>query len=325
MLLSGLVSCSSINIPNNHEITMPTPNPSYVSGFPLWNGHESIAEYAARAGISDSELHVDLGNGVSMTMVLIPAGRFLMGSPDSELERYDIEGPQREVMITRPYYLGAYEVTQEQYEQIMDVNPSKFVGAKNPVEKVSWVDANEFCNRLSKKTDRMIRLPTEAEWEYACRAGTTSPFNVGVRINTKQANFDGGGSASCIDKVRNPKGWLWEKLHVEKDVYGSGKWREIPVAVSSFAPNAWGLYDMHGNVSEWCSDWYAPYPHGPDIDPVGPALGASDERAIRGGSWNDKASGIRSAARSAASPTVLYSTLGVRVVCVLGNSENRQK
>ena len=185
------------------------------------------------------EFKEDLGQGVSLDMVLIPAGKFLMGSPASEFGRNDNE-TQHEVRLTKPFYMGKYEVTQEQWESVMGNNPSsKTKGAKLPVTDVSWNDCQEFIKKLNAKTDGGYRLPTEAEWEYACRAGTTTAYSFGDKITPKDANYN-------ISK---------------------------PVAVGSYKPNAFGLYDMHGNVREIVEDWYADYPNGAVTDPKGPAPG----------------------------------------------------
>ena len=176
---------------------------------------------------------LDCGNGVKLELMPIPAGTFMMGSPETEANRESHE-VRHQVAISKPFYLGVYAVTQAQYRMVMGVNLSKFKGDNLPVESVSWNEAVEFCQKLSANTDRKVRLPTEAEWEYACRAGTTTPFNTGDTISTDQANYDGNHT------------------------YGNGSkgvFREKTTPVGSFPPNAWGLYDMHGNVWEWCSDW----------------------------------------------------------------------
>jgi formylglycine-generating enzyme required for sulfatase activity len=241
------------------------------------------------------ELTLDCGNGASMKLVLIPAGEFKMGSPTSEKDQGDDESPQHQVKITKPFCMGVYVVTQAQYKAVMGVNPSYFKGENNPVEWVSWNDAVEFCKKLSAKTGQTVRLPTEAEWEYACRAGTTTPFNTGETISTDQANYDGNYT------------------------YGSGRkgeYRGKTVAVGSFAANGFGLYDMHGNVWEWCQDWYDAeyYKHSPTDDPPGPEKGQS--RVLRGGAWYDIPRSCRSAARLGNDPW--YRTShgnGFRVVC----------
>jgi formylglycine-generating enzyme required for sulfatase activity len=146
------------------------------NAYPLWDGKESVAEYAKRAGL-EPEMTLDLGDGVKMEFVLIPAGKSVMGSPNDEEGRYDNEGPQHEVTIGKPFYLGKFEVMQAAYEKVMKKNPSHFKGAQNPVENVAWDQAREFCTRAGKKTGRSVRLPSEAEWEYACRAGSKTSFH----------------------------------------------------------------------------------------------------------------------------------------------------
>ena len=168
----------------------------------------------------------NLGNGITLEMVEIPGGKFLMGSPPGEKDRDSSEGPQHTVTI-QPFFMGKYTVTQAQYQAVMGNNPSGFLGAKRPVEKVSWDNATEFCAKLSQRTGKTYRLPSESEWEYACRAGTTTPFYFGATITTALVNFDGNypyGSA--------PK----------------GEHRKQTTDVGTFPPNAFFLYDMHGNV-----------------------------------------------------------------------------
>ncbi len=209
----------------------------------------------------------------------IPKGKFLMGSPETEKDRFFGEN-QHVVIISQNFYMGSTEVTQAQWEEIRGSNPSKFKGNELlPVEKISWEQAVKFCKLLSerseeKKTGRKYRLPTESEWEYACRAGTTTPFNFGSQFNGTQANFDG----------ENPYG---------TDTKGPYLFRTI--AVGSYPANAWGLYDMHGNVDEWCSDWYGAYPKGSVTDPSGPPTGL--DRVYRGGCWVQNACHCRSASR----------------------------
>jgi formylglycine-generating enzyme required for sulfatase activity len=211
------------------------------------------------------ELNLDLGGGVTMKLALIPAGKFMMGSPESEWDRYANEGPQHEVTISKPFYLGVYEVTQEQYQALMGRNPSYSKGPTNPVELVSWDDAREFCRRLSEKTGRKARLPTEAEWEYACRAGTRTRFSFG----------DADGALGD---------YAW---------YGDSRGSTHPVGQKK--PNPWGLYDMHGNVGEWCGDWYGEYTPDSATDPTGPISGS--ERVERGGTWGYDPWSCRSAWR----------------------------
>ena len=223
---------------------------------------------------------IELGKYVKLEMVLIPAGKFKMGSPANEKGR-GFDETQHEVTLTKPFYMGKYEVTQEQWFEIMGVNPSRKNGRMFPVTNVSWEDCQEFIKKLNKKTDGGYRLPTESEWEYACRAGTSTAYSFGDKITPKEANYSG----SKIDK---------------------------PVAVGSYKPNAFGLYDMHGNVFECCEDWYGNYPAGAVIDPKGPATGKY--RVLRGGSFLVTESGARSSGRGYNSPTDrLYDGLGFRL------------
>jgi formylglycine-generating enzyme required for sulfatase activity len=223
-------------------------------------------------------------------MVLIEPGEFMMGSSETEEGRDGDEGPRRRARIPRPFYLGKFAATQAQYESVMGTNPSHFKGENNPVEMVSWNDAKEFCRRLGPG----FRLPTEAEWEYACRAGTATPFYFGETVSTDQANYDGTYA------------------------YGEGRegdYREKTVPVNSFEPNGWGLYNMHGNVWEWCEDWYdGDYYKGrpsPDFDPQGPPGG--DSKVLHGGSWDDDPKLLRSAYRLRYLPASKYNTCGFRI------------
>jgi formylglycine-generating enzyme required for sulfatase activity len=241
--------------------------------------------------------------------VLINGGAFLMGSPSDEPERSDHEGPQHKVFIS-PFCIGKYQVTQIEYQTVMGNNPSHFSGNNLPVELVSWYDAVEYCNRLSqneKLTSAYIRngdnvkwninangyrLPTEAEWEYACRAGTTTPFNTGDNINSSQANYNG--------KI---------PYSINKSV---GEYRVKTTSVGNFGPNSWNLYDMHGNVWEWCWDWYGAYSSEEQIDPQGASSGFY--RVIRGGGWNYLATNLRSASRFYYDPSLKEFSIGFRLV-----------
>jgi formylglycine-generating enzyme required for sulfatase activity len=245
----------------------------------------------------------EVTNSVGMKLRLIPAGTFRMGSPATELDRSDDEVPPHDVAITRPFFMGVYEVTQREYEAVMGYNPARFSavnggGPDHPVEQVSWEDADAFCRRLSDKqaeklAGRVYRLPTEAEWEYACRAGTSTPFHFGSTLSSAQANFDGNFP------------------------YGGtrvGTYAERTAKVGSYAPNAFGLYDMHGNVWEWCSDRYDAnyYRTSSKNDPAGPPDGG--RRVHRGGSWYSKGRKCRSAYREHGQPDDRYDNIGFRVV-----------
>ncbi len=254
------------------------------------------------------EQDIDLGNGVTMTMVLIPAGSFMMGSPPDEEGRIgDVvmgfqgkEGPQHKVTITRPFYMGKTEVTQAQYTAVTGENPSENKGADRPVEMVTWHDAAAFCKRLSKATKLTCRLPTEAKWEYACRAGTTSRFSFGDK---DEDLHEYGNYADRTCTAGSYKG-------MKDEAHSDGHDRTAPAG--SLKPNPWGLYDMHGNVFEWCADWYGNCAKEKAQDPAGPASG--DDRVRRGGSWNGPPSFCRSAHRGCQVPVYQSDAHGFRVV-----------
>jgi formylglycine-generating enzyme required for sulfatase activity len=226
-------------------------------------------------------------NSIGMNLVYIHLGDFMMGSPDSEKDRFNHEGPQHKVKISRGLWMGIYEVTQAQYQSVMGTNPSCFKGDNLPVETVSWDDAVEFCRRLSQKEDKTYRLPTEAEWEYACRAGTTTRFYYGDDLDeSKLGEYAWYGSNS--DGKTHP--------------------------VGQKKSNAFGLYDMHGNVWEWCQDWYDEkyYSNKPEVDPPGPASG--QYRVLRGGNWSGNALDCRVADRVNDSLSSRDNGIGFRVV-----------
>ena len=249
----------------------------------------------------------EITNSIGMKLKLIPAGSFQMGSPESE-ENRDGDEEQHQVRLSQPFYLGVYEVTQAEYEQFMGKNLSYFSsngrgndqvqGKKTrrfPVEQVSWNDAVEFCKKLSAKEGRTYRLPTEAEWEYACRAGTTTLFHFGSTLNGGKANVDGNFPYGTEEK---------------------GPYLKRTTTVGSYSLNAFGLYDMHGNVWEWCQDWYGKdyYDKSPTTDPTGPSSGSS--RVLRGGSWGNHPSLARSANRARRTPFFRNINYGFRVVRV---------
>ncbi len=227
-----------------------------------------------------------------MEFVLIPAGRFVMGSPLEEIGR-EAQEVQHEIEISRPFYLGRTEVTQQQWLQVMGENPSTFAdcGPDCPVEEINWWEATEFLHRLGAASGEVLRLPTEAEWEYACRAGTTTPFHVGDVLGTDEANYDGDPPVAGFPG-------------------GVDRGRTLPVA--TFEPNAWGLHDMHGNVWEFTGDWHCPY----DLDDVIDPLGRCDSglRVIRGGSWHFGADSARCALRYTHAPVDRGPSLGFRAL-----------
>jgi len=245
----------------------------------------------------------DLRKGIGIDMILIPGGTFLMGSPETELERGDSESPQHPVTVPS-FFIGRYPITQSQWSAIAafpkinrKLKPSNFKGNNRPIEQVLWQDSVEFCDRLSAFTGRTYRLPTEAEWEYACRAGTTTPFHLGETITTDLANCRGDA------------------------IYGRGVKgvdRKEPTDVGSFPPNGFGLCDMHGNVWEWCLDhWHQNYDGAPTD---GSAWLTGDQDAsyvVRGGSWRYSPRLCRSAYRSRDHPGSRSDGIGFRVVCVV--------
>jgi|YNPNPStandDraft_1061719.scaffolds.fasta_scaffold05005_6 sulfatase modifying factor 1 len=240
-----------------------------------------------------------LSNALGMEFVLIPAGSFEMGSPPSEPFR-DQDEERHMVVITKPFYIQTTEVTQGQWRALMGNNPSHFRGCGDscPVERVSWLDCQKFIERLNQRRDGRYRLPTEAEWEYACRAGTGTPFHWGDTVDCAKAMFGNNtfrGVTLCVS-------------HIE----GRGLKRDSPAPVASYPPNPWGVFDMHGNVWEWCQDWYAPYPRGKVSDPRGADSG--ETRVRRGGSWFKFGTFCRSANRNFAHPASRYSTTGFRLV-----------
>ncbi|MCG8364708.1 MAG: formylglycine-generating enzyme family protein [Pseudanabaenales cyanobacterium] len=241
----------------------------------------------------------DLGADVSLEMVAIPGGSFQMGSQESKSEQ-----PQHLVTI-QPFFMGKYPVTQAQWRAVATLpkinvelksHPSMFKGLNRPVEQVSWYDAVEFCARLSKQTGRLYCLPSEAEWEYACRAGTTTPFQFGPTITTELANYNGDYTYG-----KGPKG-----------VY-----RKKTTEVGEFkAANAFGLYDMHGNVWEWCADhWHKTYRVAPTDGSDWITGGDKKYRLLRGGSWKNGPGYCRSAIRNWGNPDFRFNVVGLRVVC----------
>ena len=222
------------------------------------SNEKDITKEPTKKESSGKEEITDLGKDVKLEMILIPAGKFVMGSPASE-KGHRVNETQHEVTLTKPFYMGKYEVTQEQWDAVMINNRSFYRGPKLPVTSVSWENCQEFIKKLNAKTSGGYRLPTEAEWEYSCRAGTTTAYSYGDSITKNDSNVEG----------------LSTKV------------------VGSYKPNAFGLYDMHGNVWEWCEDWKVDYPKEAVIDPKGPEAGKN--RVLRGGSFTGVGMHSRSA------------------------------
>ena len=222
------------------------------------SNEKDITKEPTKKESSGKEEITDLGKDVKLEMILIPAGKFVMGSPASE-KGHRVNETQHEVTLTKPFYMGKYEVTQEQWDAVMINNRSFYRGPKLPVTSVSWENCQEFIKKLNAKTSGGYRLPTEAEWEYSCRAGTTTAYSYGDSITKNDSNVEG----------------LSTKV------------------VGSYKPNTFGLYDMHGNVWEWCEDWKVDYPKEAVIDPKGPEAGKN--RVLRGGSFTGVGMHSRSA------------------------------
>jgi formylglycine-generating enzyme required for sulfatase activity len=263
------------------------PPPLAVAPFDATAAREYQEAWARHQGMS-----LEITNSIGMKLRLISDGEFLMGSQETEEGHTGNEGPVHRLRITKPFYLGVYEVTQADYENVVGENPSEFKGAARPVECVSWEDAVAFCRKLSAKEGQEYRLPTEAEWEYACRAGTTTPFSFGSVLKGQEANCDGNYPYGTTTK---------------------GPFLGRTTKVGSYAANAFGLYDMHGNVWEWCADWYDAeyYKHSPSEDPPGAASGSY--RVYRGGGWFLDASGCRASCRRGGVPGYRGAILGFRL------------
>jgi len=245
----------------------------------------------------------EFANSLGMKFVWIPPGTFMMGSPKDEQGRLDHE-TQHKVTLTKGFYMGVHLVTQEQWQAVMGNNLSEFSGEKNlPVDVSSWDDCQEFIRRLRAKDKKQYRLPTEAEWEYSCRAGTTTPFYFGEAISTDQANYDG----------EHPYPYGSDK---------KGENRKKTTPVGRFPANAFGLYDMHGNVWQWCQDWLGPYPKNAVVDPTG--LEILPRRVVRGGSYHDWAVALRSAFRGSWHPSDHHLSCGFRVAMTYTADEAKQ-
>ena len=301
------------------KVTAANAGAAKVSGLPLWTEEFETVLVDARGQVNQRRSRQakfakePLGNGIELELVSIAAGSFQMGSPNTEAESTDDERPQHPVTL-KSFLMGKYPVTQAQWKAVaalpkislgLKPDPSDFKGVLRPVEQVSWQEAVEFCARLAKKTGRNYRLPSEAEWEYACRGGTTTPFYFGETISTDLANYQGGDWTSQSKTYSNSYG---------KGLKGIT--RGQPIDVGSFPPNAFGLYDMHGNVWECCADyWHGSYAGAPTDGTPWIAGGDSEKRVRRGGSWFSNPAGCRAANRSYVAPAVRDYGLGLRVVC----------
>ena len=299
LLLAAMPGCSSGTQPakpsaesdNDHAQLQKIATPEKQAASVAVKPHAAVT--AGKHATPDQfALGDSIVSSVGMILVPIPAGQFQMGSPDSDSVARSHEKPRHLVKITRPFYLSAHEVTRHQYEQVMKARPWEGLkhlqhGPDYPATNVSWNDAVEFCRRLSDREGMEYRLPTEAEWEYACRAGTTTLYSF-------------GDDASRLEQ----HAWYLKNASSVGERYGHRVGKKLP--------NPWGLYDMHGNVWEWCQDWYAPYGSEKVLsDPAGPARGG--RRVLRGGSFNEYAEVARSADRDDNRPGNRYVSGGFRV------------
>ena len=282
---------------------LSTPPPSATHG---WLVKEAGGWQVKTKPVEVQGYQEALAPGVALTLLRMPAGTFLMGSPQDEPERSNDEGLEHEVKLGA-FFLGQTPITQAQWlvvagwgkvERDLGPAPSSFKGANRPVEQVSWFEAVEFCRRLSQRTGRAYTLPSEAQWEYGCRAGTTTPFHFGATITPELANYNGNYTFGDGPKGTN---------------------REQTTDVGSFPANDWGLQDMHGNVWDWCLDhWHDSYKGAPGDGSAWliPAAGPGESRLLRGGSWDNDPRGCRSAYRYGSHPGVRLSIIGFRVCCL---------
>ena len=247
--------------------------------------------------VSGETKTITLPGGATMEMIYVAPGSFMMGSPSSEDGRFYCE-TQHRVTLTKGFWLGKYEVTQAQWRSVMGNNPSSFKGDNLPVENVSWDDCQTFIQKVNAHLSCGARLPTEAEWEFACRAEMTTAYFWGNALNGDKANCD--GNHPCGTMVKGP-------------------YRETTVQVGSYAANAWGFCDMHGTVWEWCNDWHGQYPTGSVTDPLGSSSG--DNRVLRGGGWYSYARNCRSANRGGNRPGYRSGLFGFRLCCSSGPRE----
>lgn len=257
--------------------------------FPAWDGKETVAEYAKRAKL-DATLSLDLGDGVKWEGVLIPAGSFVMGSPagEAKTEKESAIEKQHKVTLTFPFYIGKFELTQGQFEKVMGVNPSLTKNPGLPVHNVTWQDASDFCTKLTVQVKRNVQLPTEAQWEYACRAGSTTAY-------------DSGNDISDLNKIGWHNGNSGKKLHHPGEL----------------APNSWGIYDMHGNAREFVRDLFKEAPLEDATDPVGPTDGDPKNHVVRGAAFTANAAVALNCRAACRRPTEAVAINGFRIIITL--------
>ena len=296
LILAGLAGSGFVGALLNERFKSSTPPPRPKIPVQIFTTVRvnPRGEIISRTQAQAEVITENIGNGVSLEMVKIPGGRFIMGSPETEAGRLSREGPQHSVDVPE-FFMGKYVVTQAQWQAVMGNNPSRFKGASRPVEGVSWNDATAFCQKLSQITGKKYSLPSESQWEYACRAGTTTPFYFGETITSELVNYDGSSTYADAPK---------------------GIYREETTNVGIFPPNAFGLYDMHGNVYEWCQDvWHDDYNGAPTDGSAWETGGDSSRRVLRGGSWYSLPWWCRSANRIIfLSDETDYIVIGFRLV-----------
>jgi formylglycine-generating enzyme required for sulfatase activity len=293
----GEAIASIIRLARLADSNPPVPAPSVAPPPPSSKGHSPPQQIHPLPDFVEP-----LANDVTLDMVAIPAGEFWMGAKDNEQGASKDEYPRHTVKVPA-FYLGRYPVTQAQWAAVaklkkvkidLQPDPANFKGKDRPVEQISWWEAVEFCERGDRKTGKTYRLPSEAEWEYACRAGSETPFHFGDTLSTKIANYNGNST------------------------YGKGvkeQYRQQTTPVGSFPPNAFGLHDMHGNVWEWCADhWHENYDRAPQDGSAWIEGGNSDRRRLRGGSWSNDPADCRSACRFTSKPARRNCAIGFRVV-----------
>ncbi|MEM9772014.1 MAG: formylglycine-generating enzyme family protein [Cyanobacteria bacterium P01_D01_bin.73] len=308
-------TCKRPKIPRGWFGLVGAPNRQPTTPTPVGNAMAETAPPPRKIILRRQKLKVqcyveDLGNDISLELIPIPGGSFTMGSPEAEEESMERERPQHPVTV-QPFYMGRFPVTQAQWRAVaaypsvdrkLESSPSNFPGDNRPVEQVSWDDAVEFCKRLSDHSGKDYRLPSEAQWEYACRAGTTTPFHFGETLTDELSNY----------RAKDDK--LLGKGAYDRGILG--RYREETTDVDIFPANSWGLHDMHGNVLEWCADtWHGDYASSPEDD--SPRTdGKSKNRVLRGGSWIYAPGLCRSAFRNGSSREDRLNVAGFRVCCV---------
>ncbi|GEM_PF-3160087 len=296
------------------EVISPPPSPPTLSTFEFEVLTVNAQGQEIRRCSKQAQYFIEsLGGAVELEMVSIPGGKFQMGAPKEEEASQEDERPQHLVAV-KPFFMGRYPITQAQWRAIatlpeikreLNPDPSCFKGDNLPVERVSWYEAMEFCERLSKKTGREYRLPSEAEWEYACRARTSTPFHYGATITTNLVNYCG--------QDRKRRGRFFKGTYARES---NGVFQKETTQVGNFPANAFGLHDMHGNVREWCADYrHEDYQGAPSDGSVWLTNGDEAYRILRGGLWNSPPSICRSACRSLDNPSNSNNQIGFRVVC----------